>query len=357
MLALVWLLQDREVESQRNAVARDVQWAEQTMRLHMQGTEEFLAQLARDLSANALDLDGFQVRANQYIANNGELVNIAWVGSEEAVRWSAPFDTTDWLAGDPLSGAQTPPFYRSRELARPSYGEPYVSPRSRTVLEVYVPVRRGREFLGAIVGVYSIDRMARHLVPSWFSEKYRLALVSRKGEILAVNSSVESLDESVSYSIPLDPPGNGLTLRATAFRTASQLPQALPTAMIVGLSIIVLWSLWLLRTHVQRRVQVEKERDRLFNLSLDLLCIVGLDGAFRRANPAFERILGYAPDDLPGHPLLDIVHSADVSDTVEQLRLLAEGQPVNFENRCRCTDGSFKWLAWSINPVREEKLV
>ncbi|MCK0508494.1 PAS domain-containing sensor histidine kinase [Aromatoleum anaerobium] len=357
MLALVWLLQTREAESERNAVARDVQWAEQTMRLHMQGTEEFLGQLARDLAADALDSDGFQVRANQHIANNGELVNIVWVGPEEAVRWSAPFDTTDWLVGDGLSGLQTQAFYRARELSRPSYGAPYANPRDKVVLEVYVPARRGREFLGAVVGVYSIDRMVRHLVPSWFAEKYRLALISDKGESLAVNSRVRDLDESVSYQIPLDPPGNGLTLRATAFRTGSQLPQALPTAMILGLSVIVLWSLWLLRTHVQRRVQVEKERDRLFNLSLDLLCIVGLDGVFRRANPAFERILGYAPDDLPGHPLLDLVHPDDVSDTVEQMRRLAGGEPVSLENRCRCIDGSFKWLAWSINPVREEKLV
>jgi hypothetical protein len=357
MLALVWLLQLREVESQRNTVARDVQWAEQTMRLHMQGTEEFLGQLARDHAAGALDMDGFQVRANQHIANNGELVNIVWVGPEEIVRWSAPFDTTDWLAGDALSGLQTLPFYRARELGRPSYGEAYVNPRSRMVLEVYVPVRRGREFLGAIVGVYSIDRMVRHLVPSWFAEKYRLALISVKGEILAVNSGVRDLDESISFEIPLDPPGNGLTLRATAFRTGGQLPQALPTAMILGLSVIVLWSLWLLRTHVQRRVQVEKERDRLFNLSLDLLCIVGLDGAFRRCNPAFDRILGYRPEDLPGRPLLDLVHAEDIPDTLDQLRRLAAGDPVNFENRCRCADGSYKWLAWSINPVREEKLV
>ncbi|NMG56213.1 PAS domain-containing sensor histidine kinase [Aromatoleum aromaticum] len=357
MLALVWLLQTREAESERNAVARDVQWAEQTMRRHMQGTEEFLGQLARDLAADALDMDGFQVRANQHIANNAELVNIVWVGPEEAVRWSAPFDTTDWLVGDGLSGLQTQAFYRARELSRPSYGAPYANPRDKVVLEVYVPARRGREFLGAVVGVYSIDRMVRHLVPSWFAEKYRLALISDKGESLAVNSRVRDLDESVSYQIPLDPPGNGLTLRATAFRTGSQLPQALPTAMILGLSVIVLLSLWLLRTHVQRRVQVEKERDRLFNLSLDLLCIVGLDGVFRRANPAFERILGYAPNDLPGRPLLDLVHPDDVSATVEQMRRLSGGEPVSLENRCRCVDGSFKWLAWSINPVREEKLV
>ena len=357
MLALVWLLQTREAESQRNAVARDVQWAEQTIRLHMQGTEEFLVQLARDLAAFALDQDGFQLRANQHIANNPELVNVVWVGPEEAVRWSAPFDTTEWLSGEVLSGLQTQPFYRARELARPSYGEAYVTPRDRMVLEVYVPVRRGRDFLGTIVGVYSIDRMVRHLVPSWFAEKYRLALISAKGEVLAVNSSVLDLDESISFAIPLDPPGNGLTLRATAFRTDGQLPEALPTAMILGLSIIILWSLWLLRTHVRRRVQVEKERDRLFNLSLDLLCIVGLDGVFRRCNPAFTRILGYRPDRLPGRALLDMVHGDDVRDTLEQMRRLAAGEPVSFENRCRCEDGSFKWLAWSINPVPEERLV
>ena len=40
MLVLVWVLQRQEGETQRNALARDVQWAEQTMRLHMQGTEE-----------------------------------------------------------------------------------------------------------------------------------------------------------------------------------------------------------------------------------------------------------------------------------------------------------------------------
>lgn len=357
MLVLVWFLQSREADNQRNAVARDVQWAEQTMRLHMQGTEEFLSQLARDFAANALDADGFQMRANQHIANNGELINVVWVGSDEVVRWSAPFDTTDWLAGDVLSGAQLQPFARARELGRAIYGEPHINPRNAMVLELFVPARRGREFMGAVVAVYSIDQMVRHLIPSWFAEKYRLALVGANGVILAVNSSVIEVDENVFFEIPLDPPGNGLVLRATAFRTDGALPQALPTAMILGLSIIVLWSLWLLRGHVRRRVQVEKERDRLFNLSLDMLCVVGLDGSFRRCNPAFTRILGYQPDALPGKTILDIVHSEDTGATIEHLRALARGEPSNFENRCRCADGTFKWLAWSINPVLDEGLV
>nr|MBP7627763.1 PAS domain-containing sensor histidine kinase [Zoogloea sp.] len=99
MLVLVWVLQRQEGETQRNALARDVQWAEQTMRLHMQGTEDFLGQLARELAAGTLDADGFQVRANQHIANNPELVNVVWVAADLRVKWTAPFDTTDWLVG------------------------------------------------------------------------------------------------------------------------------------------------------------------------------------------------------------------------------------------------------------------
>ncbi len=357
MLALVWLLQAREVAGQRAAVARDVQWAEQTMRMHMQGTEEFLAQLARDLAAGALDPDAFQLRANQHIANNSELVNVVWVGADEIVRWSAPFDTTEWLAGDALTGPQLEPYARARDQGGPSYGVPYLSPRSSTVLELYVPVRRGREFLGAIAAVYSIERMVRHMVPGWFAEKYRLALVNARGETLSTSSGVRDLDESVSFETALDPPGSGLLLRATAFRSGGQLPTALPVMIIVGLSVFVLWSLWSLRTHVLRRVQVERERDRLFNLSLDMLCVVGLDGRFRRCNPAFERILGYPPDELGGRALLDLVHAEDVATTLDQLRLLEGGEAVSFENRCRCADNSYKWLVWSINPVREEKLV
>ena len=184
MLVLVWVLQRQEGETQRNALARDVQWAEQTMRLHMQGTEDFLGQLARELAAGTLDADAFQVRANQHIANNPELVNVVWVAADQRVRWTAPFDTTDWLVGDALSAGQGAVLRRAQELGRPTYGEAYLNPRNTAVLELYMPVQQGREPLGAVVAVYSIERMVAHLVPSWFGEKYRLAFVGGRGEVL-----------------------------------------------------------------------------------------------------------------------------------------------------------------------------
>lgn len=358
MLGLVWNMERQEAETQRAALVRDVLWASQTMRLHMQATEDFLGQLARDLAAQNLTADDFQLRANQHIANNAELVNIVWVGEGEVVQWSAPFDTTDWLAGDPLSGLQSAPFFKARDGGVPGYGEPYTNARGSRVLEFYVPVWRARRFMGCIVAVYAVDRLLRYMVPGWFSDKYQVSLLASNGEALVSSAhDAEAELRGASYAVLLDPPGHGLQLRASALKRGGGLPPGLPTVLIVGLSVCVLWSLFLLRTHVLRRVQVEKERDRLFNLSLDLLCVFDQEGLFRRCNPAFERILGLDPETLPGTGVLDLVHEDDVAATLVQFHELASGRTASFENRCRCVDGSYKWLQWSANPVREEGLI
>jgi hypothetical protein len=357
MLALVWLLQEREADVERDALARDLQWTEQSMRRAMLGTEEFLVQMARDLSAGTLDYDNFQVRANEHLAANAALINIAWVGRDQVIRWTAPFDTQDWLAGEALLDAQVQAFQHSALSSRLTYGRPYAGPREAAVFEVLAPVQRRGEFLGVMLASYSVERMVSRLAPDWFAEKYRLAILDPAGKVLALSSALPAGNTHLSQMLALEPPGNGMTLQAMALQPGGRVAKALPMIVILGLSLIVMWSLWMVRRHVLRRVQVEKERDRLFNLSLDILCVVDLDGRFRRCNPAFERVLGHAPGALPGRPLIDLVHPGDVASTLDMLRRLASGEPVNFENRCRCLDGSYKWLMWSINPVREEGLV
>ncbi len=357
MLALVWLLQEREAEVERDALARDLLWTEQSMRRVMLGTEEFLVQMARDLSAGTLDYDGFQLRANEHLAANAALTNIAWVGRDRVIRWTAPFDTQDWLAGEALADTQIQAFQQSALSSRLAYGRPYATPRASAVFEVLAPVQRRGEFLGAIVAVYAVERMITRLAPDWFAEKYRLAILDPGGVAIALSSGLSAGNVGIAQTLALEPPGNGMALQVTAPRSGGNLAKALPMAVILGLSLVVMWSLWMLRRHVLRRVQVEKERDRLFNLSLDILCVVDLDGRFRRCNPAFERVLGHDPARLPGQALIDFVAAEDVATTLEMLRRLASGEPVSFENRCRCADGRYKWLMWSINPVREERLV
>src|SRR5512140_360281 len=79
MIALVWLLQKHDFDQQMAALARDVQWAEQTLRLHMQGDQEFLQELAREASGGKVSSTEFQARAAPYLAINPHLSSISWI--------------------------------------------------------------------------------------------------------------------------------------------------------------------------------------------------------------------------------------------------------------------------------------
>ncbi len=357
MLAIVWILQKRESEVEQTALARDVQWADRTMRTHFIANEEFLLQIARDIATDEIDAATFQVRTNQYLTNNPELLNIVWIDPSGMVHWSAPFDTTDWLPGDVLSPRQGQIARHARELGRATYGQPYRATRGSAQMEVFIPVQRGRFPYGLVIAVYSVDGLLHHLVPSWFSEKYHLTLLDGTGEVLSANATRHAMKQQLSSLIVFDPPGNGLALRATALTSDSDLPSALPVILIVGLSILVLWSLWVLRSHMAKRARVERERDLLFNVSLDMLCTLSMSGSYRRMNPAFERVLGHARQRLAESSVLDLVHPDDESDTRRALARLRAGEPCTFEARLRCADGRYKWLVWSANPIPSDQVI
>ncbi|MCQ4347459.1 PAS domain S-box protein [Pseudomonas stutzeri] len=107
----------------------------------------------------------------------------------------------------------------------------------------------------------------------------------------------------------------------------------------------------ILLNDVSARIRAEQQRDRFFTLSLDLFCIAGTDGYFRSVNPAFSRILGWSEEELLARPIVDFVHPEDVEQTCAELALIAQGRStVGFENRYRCKDGSWRWLAWKALP-------
>src|SRR5881397_1204506 len=99
------------------------------------------------------------------------------------------------------------------------------------------------------------------------------------------------------------------------------------------------------------------ELERLFELSLDLLCVLSLDRRFRRVNPAFERLLGHALADVVGTPLEQFVHPDDLESTVNELERTAAGDEAWFESRLRCRDASYRWLQWRVVPAMDEQLL
>jgi PAS domain S-box-containing protein len=104
--------------------------------------------------------------------------------------------------------------------------------------------------------------------------------------------------------------------------------------------------------------RAEEELNRIFALSPDLLCVAGLDGYFKRVNPAFEDTLGYTSQELLAKPFIKFVHPEDRAATSEEVARLSTDTSISyFENRVLRKDDSYVWLAWKAVPVVEEGLI
>lgn len=171
MIALAWMLQKRDFDQEMATLTRDVQWAEQTLRLHMQSDREFLQELAREAADDQIDGAKFRTRANQYLTINPHLSDIAWVDAGKIVRNAASRESGEWNVGDALAPKeQEQGFVAARNSGHPAYGNAHASEGADPTLELFVPIHNGHNFLGAMAAAYPVSGMLRHLVPAWFSE-------------------------------------------------------------------------------------------------------------------------------------------------------------------------------------------
>jgi PAS domain S-box-containing protein len=94
-----------------------------------------------------------------------------------------------------------------------------------------------------------------------------------------------------------------------------------------------------------------RDRDRLWQLSQELLVVCDFEGLITAVNPAITRILGWAEDEFAGHNILNFIHPDDLDRSQAQLGRLVGGQAMQgFENRFRAKDGGYRVIAWAGVP-------
>jgi PAS domain S-box-containing protein len=98
-----------------------------------------------------------------------------------------------------------------------------------------------------------------------------------------------------------------------------------------------------------RSKQLLAQRQTLLRLSLEPLCIGGIDGQFRSVNRAMVEILGWSEGELCSRPFLEFVHPADRTRTEAAFQNFPEDRSVvDVENRYRTKAGDWRWLHWKI---------
>ena len=109
--------------------------------------------------------------------------------------------------------------------------------------------------------------------------------------------------------------------------------------------------------YVDRR-RAQEELDRFFALSLDLLCIAGFDGYFKRVNGSWERTLGYTETELLSRPYIEFIHPDDRDSTAVVAGRLSDGHDLMyFENRYLHKDGTVRWLLWTSKPFAQQQMI
>jgi PAS domain S-box-containing protein len=103
-----------------------------------------------------------------------------------------------------------------------------------------------------------------------------------------------------------------------------------------------------LNRELERRVaERTAERDRVWQLSRDLLIVIDADGIFRAVNPAWTAILGHRPTEVVGRSFREFIWPDDAALTQRGLETAAARiDLINFENRYRHKNGTPRWISW-----------
>nr|WP_232792833.1 PAS domain-containing protein [Caulobacter hibisci] len=93
------------------------------------------------------------------------------------------------------------------------------------------------------------------------------------------------------------------------------------------------------------------ERDRLWNLSQDMLARADYTGMMSAVSPAWTQVLGWSERELLTRGYATFMHPEDEPPTLAAIGRMAQtGQPARFENRISTSDGGWKHIEWTVAP-------
>ena len=307
--ALVWLTREYDADEQRTTLINDVLWMEQNLRFHLDRNEVNLQEIGRELFAERPLTPETEARLASLLNQERGLVQILWLSAEGHVLGAMPPHpaTNASAPGDAPAVVSEPTFQLARSVGRPVYGPTYPVMGNRHHFEVHVPIWSEDSPPGVVVGVYSLSDLVVRELPWWFSERYRVAVFDSDGREIAAKSKVAPVSSQLAYSMPFDPPGHGLTLQITAYKSDTRWIPVLLGASIVLLAGIIVWSVMQLRRQLARRQQAEiaLRAESAFRKAMEDSMLTGmrardLDGRLTYVNAAFCHMTGFTAEELLG---------------------------------------------------------
>nr|MDP2191687.1 PAS domain S-box protein [Rhodoferax sp.] len=321
IVAAFGYLRLEEIDREQEAVKRDVEYTQQRLRLRLLERQEQLMRIAREVANRELDVDDFQTRAEAIVNQYPELQGLTWI--DERRRIKASFGTASLSAnqlrtvGSTLKMGETESTYSlARELQQAIYSQPAAAPDTAASLQLHIPLSDRARFLGVLLAEYSVDGLFRYGVPAEVSARYAVSLHDAHGGLLAGTSISPRKPASKllpwagpanAYEVPVSPVGNGLIIRAQAYRTSLGVIGSGLFWLVTALSAMTAWMLIANWRHTRRRMQAQQAlvsetsfRRAMENSMLTGMRALDLQGRITYVNAAFCQMTGWSESDLLG---------------------------------------------------------
>ena len=325
VIAAFGYLRIEEIDREQQALKRDVEYAQQRLRLRLLERQEQLMRIGRDVSNREIDSEEFVAQAESLVNQYPELLAVTWIDARRRVKvsYASASASGDQIRtpGEQLKLGETGGTYDlARDLRQPVYSRPLSPLNGRNVdpstLQILIPLDDQGKFGGVIMGEYAIDGLLRFGVPTEVTAKYAVTLLDDQNNVLAGNlppprsPAVRLLpwsDSASEYEIPVSPVGNGLLIRAQGYRASLGVVGSGFFWLVSALSALTVWMLLGTWRHTRRRVQAQQDliketnfRRAMENSMLTGMRALDLTGRITYVNPAFCQMTGLQESDLVG---------------------------------------------------------
>jgi PAS domain S-box-containing protein len=320
IIAAFGYLRLEEIDREQEAVKRDAEYTQQRLRLRLLERQEQLMRLARDASNRDIDAEDFKDRAEALINQYPELESLSWIDDKKRIRSSfstasLPIGQTRTVGSLLRPGETDSNFQLVKDLKQPVYFLRTVV-EAPSVLQLLIPFNDKARFAGVVLAEYSVDGLYRYGVPPEFSSRYAVSFHDAKGVRLA-GTAVPARNPAATllpwaspelvHEVPVSPVGNGLVIRAQAYRTSLGVIGSGLFWLVMVLSSLTVWTLLANWRHMRRRMQAQQAllsetnfRRAMENSMLTGMRAMDLQGQITYVNAAFCQMTGWDESDLVG---------------------------------------------------------
>ena len=325
IVAAFGYLRWEEMEREQDAVRRDVEYAQQRMRLRLVEGQEQLVRIAQEVSNREIDANEFHSRAQALISQYPELQGLSWIDERKRIKASygnpslamSMASNQHRPAWSALKSSEADNAYAlARDLQQPIYVQRNAAAEGNALLQLHIPLISRAQFAGVVLAEYSVDSLYRYGVPAEVLARYAVSLLDSRGAILAGSSIPKRnpatqllpwASQANEYEVPVSPVGNGLVIRAQAYRTSLGVIGSGLFWLVCALSGMTAWMLIGNWRHTRRRVQAQQAlisetnfRRAMENSMPTGMRALDLQGRITYVNAAFCLMTGWNESEMVG---------------------------------------------------------